>query len=144
MRRLTDDEVVDVLQTNAVGVLGLNDDPNPTPYQVPIAFGYDAASDCFAVQLEGDDDSRKKRCLGRDAEVSFTVYEETDADECWRSVVVKGELTEIEYREAEPAFANLAQTAQSTPNPVVWGDSETVTPYKLDIDSWSGREFTLD
>lgn len=144
MRQLTDDEIIDVLRTNGVGVLSLTDPDGGSPYSPPVAYGYDDDQDLLAVQLEGGAESHKKRCLRHDPAVTLTVYEETEPRERWRSVIVRGELVEAEYGAVESALAVLAQNAQFAPNPVVWSDAEDVTPYHLGISSWSGREFDLD
>jgi nitroimidazol reductase NimA-like FMN-containing flavoprotein (pyridoxamine 5'-phosphate oxidase superfamily) len=144
MRQLTDDEVVDLLLSNGTGVLAVNDWNGQTPHPFPVAYGYQDEQDLFVMQLEGDDTSHKKRCLQRDRNVAFTVYEETEPGELWRSAIVKGELVDIDYGDAEPALAVLAQNTTSAPNPVRWGDSSTVTPFELDIDEWSGRAFDIE
>lgn len=144
MRQLTDGEVVEVLEANGTGVLALNDWNGPKPYSVPVAFGYDEERDLLAVQLEGDDTSHKKRCLQRDRNVALTVYEETASGALWRSVMVRGELTETTYADAEPALAIIARNSHDTPNPLRWGDSATVTPFELEIDEWSGRAFDIE
>jgi nitroimidazol reductase NimA-like FMN-containing flavoprotein (pyridoxamine 5'-phosphate oxidase superfamily) len=143
MRQLTDAEVIDVLQRNGTGVLALNDWVDANPHPLPVSYGYDDERDLFVVQLEGDEESHKKRCLQRDRNVGFTVYEETDPKSTWRSVIVKGELVETEHADVEPALAALATNTQYAPNPVTWGDSDTVSPYQLEIETWSGREFTI-
>lgn len=144
MNRLTDEEIAAVLAQNGVGVLAV--DCGPYPYQVPLCFGYVPDEDLFVMQLTGGDDGRKQRCLDVVPQASFTVYEETDPGRRWRSVLVRGTVTEISYQDAEPAFASLARNAQSVPNPVSWADSTDrtdLTPYELDIEEWTGREFEL-
>jgi len=144
MRQLTDGEIVDVLQANETGVLAFNDCNGPNPYSVPVAFGYDDERDLLAMQLEGDENSHKRRCLQRDRNVSLTVYEESDTGILWESVMVRGELTETSFEAAEPALAVIARNTQDIPNPVRWGDSATVTPFELEINEWSGRAFDIE
>jgi nitroimidazol reductase NimA-like FMN-containing flavoprotein (pyridoxamine 5'-phosphate oxidase superfamily) len=141
MRQLSDDEIVDVLTGNRIGVLALAGETHP--YPLPVGFGYDPDDDLFVLQLEGDAENLKHRCLDRDDAVGFTVYEETEPRTEWRSVVVSGQLTETSYQAAESAFATLAKNAQSVPNPVTWSDASTVTPFELRIDDWSGRAFDI-
>jgi len=143
VRRLDDEEIVAVLRDNGTGVLSLNDWNGPAPHPVPVAYGYDDDHDRFVVQLEGDTSSYKKRCLQRDREVAFTIYEESEPGETWHSVVLKGELVETSYGDAEPALAALASNTSGTPNPIRWGDADTVTPYELRIQEWSGRAFDV-
>jgi nitroimidazol reductase NimA-like FMN-containing flavoprotein (pyridoxamine 5'-phosphate oxidase superfamily) len=144
MRRLTDEEVADVLTENGIGVLAMHGRVDGTPYPIPVAFGYDPDEDLFVLHLEGDTDSYKHRCLQRSRTVGFTVYEETEPRTRWRSVVVSGDLVETSYQEAEAAFAVLAKNTQFAPKPPVWGDTSDVTPFELRIEEWSGREFHID
>ncbi len=142
MRTLTAEEIREVLERNGVGVLTF--DGGKYPYPVPVGFGYDPETDLFVVQLEGGDDSYKKRCLSRNANVGFTVYEESEPGR-WRSVILRGEMIEISYQDAEAAFAALARNAQGAPNPLLWdglSESSELTPYQLKAKKASGREFT--
>jgi nitroimidazol reductase NimA-like FMN-containing flavoprotein (pyridoxamine 5'-phosphate oxidase superfamily) len=145
MRTLGADEIETVLEENGLGVLAF--DGGQHPYPVPVAFGHDAATDLFVVQLEGGADSYKHRCLTHNPNVGFTVYEETEPGAAWRSVIVQGRLVEISYQEAEAAFASLARNTQGAPNPVLWdgtADSTDLTPYELDVATRSGREFVIE
>ena len=144
MNELTDDEIETVLDRNAIGVLGLTDES--APYQVPICFGYDADSDQFVVQLTGDGTGQKHRCLDAAADASVTVYEETEPERSWRSVLLRGQLREIDYQDAEPAFASIAMHSQSIPNPIAWAntpDRASLTPYELAVRKRTGREFEV-
>jgi nitroimidazol reductase NimA-like FMN-containing flavoprotein (pyridoxamine 5'-phosphate oxidase superfamily) len=143
MRELSDKAVVEVLTENGIGVLALSSPTGATPYPIPVAFGYDPATDSLAVHLSESEDSQKHRCLTADANVAFTVYEETEPETVWRSVVVTGELVETTYGAVEPALASLTSNTQFAPNPVSWDDTSTTTPYELRIDDWSGREFRV-
>ncbi|MBO4246366.1 pyridoxamine 5'-phosphate oxidase family protein [Halomicrobium sp. IBSBa] len=142
MRQLTDEAIAEVLAANGIGVLAFGE-TGRYPYAIPVAFGYDADADVFALQLEGGTDSEKHRALERHPYVSVTVFEETEPRETWRSVVVRGKLVETSYEAVETAFATLAKRTRSAPNPVVWGDSGSVTPYELQIEEWSGRSFPI-
>mgnify|MGYP000044193006 CR=1 FL=1 len=141
MRRLTDEAIVEVLTRNGVGVLALGATGDGYPYPLPVAFGYDPAIDCLALQLEGDRQSEKFRHLRQSERVGFTVYERSEEGSVWRSVVVRGRLDETAYEEIEPAFAALTENTRFAPSPLSWGDSAAVTPFALAVDDWSGREF---
>jgi nitroimidazol reductase NimA-like FMN-containing flavoprotein (pyridoxamine 5'-phosphate oxidase superfamily) len=143
MRRLSDDAIATVLAENGVGVLALRDPEAGYPYPLPVAYGYDPESDALGIQLEGGEESDKLRCLERDRSVGFTVFEESESGSVWRSALVRGEVVETDYEAAEPAFAALAKNTQSAPNPLFWGKSGTVTPFRLRIDEWSGRAFDV-
>jgi nitroimidazol reductase NimA-like FMN-containing flavoprotein (pyridoxamine 5'-phosphate oxidase superfamily) len=144
MKSLSDEEIARVLERNGVGVLAM--DGGVYPYQIPMCFGYVPDQDQFVMQLTEMEESRKQRCLQMNQNVSVTVYEETEPRERWRSVVVRGFLTESSYQDAERGFAALAQNAQSVPNPISWADSPDeadLTPYELEIEERSGREFDI-
>lgn len=143
MRTLSDEAVVEVLTENGIGVLALSSPSEANPYPVPVAFGYDPATDSLAFHLSESEGSRKHRYLAADANAAFTVYEETEPQSVWRSVVVTGELVETTYGDVEPALASLAGNTQFAPNPVSWDDTATTTPYELRIEDWSGREFRV-
>lgn len=142
MAELGDDEIVEVLQNNGLGVLAF--DGGVAPYPIPVAFGYESDGDTFVIQLEGED-VYKQQCLSHNPNVGFTVYEEREPGSIWYSVVLQGRLTETAYQEAESAFASLARNTRGAPNPVVWGSEDReVIPYELEIDSRSGRKFIID
>jgi len=142
MYELDDDEIAAVLERNGVGVLAL--DGPVYPYQIPMCYGYLAADDCFVLQLTGG--GEKHNSIQFNPRVSVTVFEETDPGTRWQSVVVRGVLEAISYRDEEPAFAALAANTQSAPNPVSWADSTDrgdLAPYRLSIDERAGRAFEL-
>ncbi|SDJ63353.1 Pyridoxamine 5'-phosphate oxidase [Halovenus aranensis] len=144
MKPLSDDVIATVLERNGVGVLAINGDN--APYQVPMCFGYVPDEDLFVLQMTGGETSDKKRHLQENQRVSVTVYEETEPGQRWRSVVVRGVLSECSYQDAERGFAALANNSQSVPNPISWADSPErteLTPYQLDITERGGREFDL-
>jgi nitroimidazol reductase NimA-like FMN-containing flavoprotein (pyridoxamine 5'-phosphate oxidase superfamily) len=143
MDRLSEEGIAAVLARNGVGVLALTDPETEAPYPIPVAFGYDPDTDRLCLQLEGDDDSRKRRCLDRSRTVGFTVFEEDPDERVWRSVVLGGRLAEISYGDAEPAFAALARNSRSAPDPRRWGESGEVTPVELVVERWSGRAFEV-
>lgn len=143
MRELDAAEIDQLLSTSGIGVLAF--DGGAGPYPIPVAFGYDSDAQQFVVQLEGDDDCYKKRCLDLNPNVGFTTYEQAESGTVWRSVVLQGRLEMISYQDAEAAFATLARNTQGAPNPVRWGAADgEITPYELHIEHWSGQEFTLE
>lgn len=142
MRELATGEITALLEGSGLGVLAF--DGGEHPYPIPVAFGYDPTDERLVLQLAGGDDSEKKQYLKADSRVGFTVYEETGPGE-WQSVLVRGELVEIAYADAEAAFAALARNTQGVPSPMLWGGlsaNSEVTPYELRIAELSGREYT--
>lgn len=143
MRELSEDGIEEVLTQNGVGVLSLVDEPYP--YAIPMSFGYGGDEPVLAVQLGGGDGSRKGRCLERNHNVCFTVYEET-APDTWRSVVITGRLHEIPDDDSDRAFAVLAANATFPSDVRVWGvplEEAELTLYRLAIDDCTGREFGM-
>ena len=142
MRELDAAEIDELLSKTGVGVLAF--DGGAGPYPIPVAFGYDSDTRQFVVQLEGDDDCYKKRCLARNPNVGFTTHDQFESGTIWRSVVLQGRLEAISYQDGESAFAKLARNTQGAPNPVRWGAADgEITPYELQVEQWSGQEFTV-
>lgn len=142
MRELDSEDVTALLRRNGLGVLAL--DGGVAPYQIPVAFGYDPDDDTLVLQFEGTDGD-KHSCLDHNPNVGLTVYEEVEPGTVWQSVLLQGTLQEISYQDAEAAFAALARNTQDAPNPVVWGDAGAeLTPYRLQIDDRTGREFVVE
>ncbi|MFC7134931.1 MULTISPECIES: pyridoxamine 5'-phosphate oxidase family protein [Salinibaculum] len=144
MNHLSDAEIATVLERNGVAVLALSG--QTYPYQVPMCYGYVSDRDLLVMQLTEPAESHKHRHLQASRKASVTVYEETEPGQTWRSVVLRGELVESAYGEAEQAFAALARNTQSVPNPISWADSTgrtDLTPYEFDIAERSGREFDI-
>ena len=99
MRRLERDEIDELLVRKGVGVLAMVDDGQP--YAIPMSFGYDADQMVFPMQWGGGYQSRKNQALDSNPHVCLTVYEQdTDEEATWRSVVVTGEIYEIDADEA--------------------------------------------
>ncbi|MFB6153889.1 MAG: pyridoxamine 5'-phosphate oxidase family protein [Halodesulfurarchaeum sp.] len=144
MQELSQDTIERVLLRNGVGVLALVD--NHHPYAIPMSFGYDGSSMLFPMQWGTGYDGRKERCVEANANACFTIYErDTDDDSIWRSVVITGQLAEIEADDKEQAYASLAANAEFAPELGVWGipfDDVNLRLLKLDPDTVSGREFS--
>ncbi|WP_276273092.1 pyridoxamine 5'-phosphate oxidase family protein [Haloarcula litorea] len=142
-RALTDDELAAVLDAADVGVLAFGG--GTYPYPVPVALGYAAETDRLVVQLEGGPDSEKHRRRSRDGKVGLAVQDRTD--DRWRSVLVQGDLREVAYQDAPRAVAALTESAERTPDPVVWSDlrpEETLTAYELVPAKRSGRAYRCE
>lgn len=144
MRELSDGEIETVLARNGIGVLALYD--GAFPYPIPMSFGYSGASPVFAMQFGFDEHSRKRQCLETTSNAGFTVYEETEPNERWRSVVLTGELTEVSEADLEAAYMALASNATFAPDVGVWSvpfEEAEHDLYTLEIDEWRGREFSM-
>lgn len=145
MRELPADEVDQLLTRNGVGVLGLSDDGQP--YVIPMSFGYDGTEMTFPMQWGTGYDGRKERCVDTGSKAGFTVYEQdSDSPQVWRSVVITGELYQIEDGKKERAFASLAANAEFASDLGVWGvplDEVELRLFGLSVEECTGREFAL-
>ncbi|SEP13661.1 hypothetical protein SAMN05216388_103626 [Halorientalis persicus] len=144
MRDLSDEEVDEILVRNGIGVLAMVD--GNRPYAIPISFGYDAERMIFPMQWGGGSNSRKTSAIESNPNVCLTVYEQnSDHEAVWRSVVITGEIYEIEDK--EQAFATLAANAEFPPDFGVWGvpfDEVNFRLFGLERADCSGREFATE
>lgn len=145
MRELSTAEVDAVLEGNGVGVLALLD--GTTPYPIPMSFGFDGDRAIFSMQFGAADGSRKRSCLESSTRAGFTVYEETEPDEVWRSVVITGEIHPVpDGRELDALEAMIANAA-FPPDLAVWGvsaEAADLTLYELSMEACIGREFSME
>ncbi|WP_135822184.1 pyridoxamine 5'-phosphate oxidase family protein [Halostella litorea] len=143
MRELSADEIDGVLTRNGVGVLALIDDGQP--YAVPMSFGYDGSEMMFPMQWGTGYGGRKEQCVESNSNVCFTVYEQDPDDPgVWRSVVITGELHEIDEEKTQQAYASLAANAEFAPELGVWGvpfDEVELRLFGLSLGDCVGREF---
>jgi len=91
--RLTREEMLQMLEEERVGRVGLNDDPQP--YVVPTDFAYVDG----AIYIHTPDRGLKARLARLDPNVCFEVDRYNDAVTDFRSVIVRGRMTEV----ADPA-----------------------------------------
>ena len=143
MRELDRAEIDQMLVRRGIGVLAMVD--GKQPYAIPISFGYDSSQMVFPMQWGDWDDSRKNRAIESNPNVCLTVYEQdADTQEVWRSVVITGEIYEIEEEDRERAFATLATNAEFPADFGVWGipfDEVDFRLFGLATEKCSGREF---
>jgi hypothetical protein len=143
VRNLDRDEIDEMLVRKGIGVLAMVDDGQP--YAIPISFGYDADQMVFPMQWGTGGRSRKGRAIDSDPRVCLTVYEQDEDEEAvWRSVVITGEIYEIEADDEERAYASLAANADFPPDIGVWGvpfDDVEFRLFGLDTTDCTGREF---
>lgn len=131
-----------LLSRHETGVLSLARDHEP--YSIPISYGYDRTERRFFIRLVSTPDSDKGRFLQSSPQASLVVYE-TD-DPVYRSVVVKGTLTEIDPDELTTSDVEQYGDAKR-PLFEIWDDSLPdldVTLYRLDPETLSGRRIELD
>jgi len=118
------------------------------PYAIPISFGYDSEQMVFPMQWGGGYDSRKDKAISSNPNVCLTIYEQdSDDDPVWRSVVITGEIYEIDEDSKEQAYASLAANAEFPPDFGVWGvpfEDVEFRLFGLDCKNCTGREFSTE
>ncbi|MUW14220.1 pyridoxamine 5'-phosphate oxidase family protein [Halorubrum sp. CBA1125] len=143
MRHLDRDEIDEILVRRGIGVLAMID--HGQPYAIPMSFGYDADQMVFPMQWGGGDQTRKNQVIDSNPQVCLTVYEQDKNDEAiWRSVVITGEIYEIDEADRERSYASLAANAEFPPDFGVWGvpfDDVEFRLFGLDTKDCTGREF---
>lgn len=87
------DEIEDFLNEQGTGVLSLTNEGRA--YGVPVAFAYDADDERAVLDLGFAPESKKRAFIDATEEVCLTVYDH-DAPDDWTSVVLTGELAELE------------------------------------------------
>jgi nitroimidazol reductase NimA-like FMN-containing flavoprotein (pyridoxamine 5'-phosphate oxidase superfamily) len=131
-----------LLARHETGVLSLAD--GDEPYAIPISYGYDGEARTFFLRLVSTPESEKREFLSSSPAVRLVVSEETEPE--YRSVVVKGTLTEISNDEMTVERIEQFGDAKR-PLFEIWGESKTdlrIQLYELDADDISGRFIELD
>jgi hypothetical protein len=98
---LTREEMLRMLEEERVGRIGLNDDPQP--YVVPTDFAFDDG----AIYIHTPDRGLKAQLARLNPNVCFEVDRYNDAVTDFRSVIVRGRITEV----ADPAERAKAMQA---------------------------------
>jgi nitroimidazol reductase NimA-like FMN-containing flavoprotein (pyridoxamine 5'-phosphate oxidase superfamily) len=146
MRPLEDDEIDEILLRNGIGVLAMTDEEQP--YAIPMSFGYDSEKTVFPMQWGGGYESRKNQIIESNPNVCLTVYEQDSDDEAvWRSVIITGEIYEIQEKDEEQAYAALAANAEFPADFGVWGipfEDVEFRIFGLTTDTVTGREFATE
>jgi len=88
--QMTETEIGDFLGTGGTGVMSFRTAEGP-PVSIPLSYGYFAEEEAFYFQLSLTEESEKQPLT--DNEVSYVVYEQTDAG--WHSVIATGTLENI-------------------------------------------------
>jgi nitroimidazol reductase NimA-like FMN-containing flavoprotein (pyridoxamine 5'-phosphate oxidase superfamily) len=143
MKQLAPEDIDEILTRNGVGVLSLVD--GDRPYAIPMSFGYTGDDVMIPMQLGMGYGGRKQRCIESNRNVCLCVYE-SDPEDGWRSVVITGEIYEIEAAESEEAFSGLADNAEFAPDLDVWGapfEDVDLELFGIDVTDRSGRAFSF-
>lgn len=130
---MTDEEVDERLQEEAVGVLSLASGGDS--YAIPVAYHYDG--DSVYIRLGLHPDSRKAAMIETTETASFLLYDAEPIEESW-SVVITGSLRRIE----EPSqFSDEVVNSLFVPLRVFGERVEEIeqTVFTIDIESITGR-----
>lgn len=100
---MTESEIAEFLESHGVGTLAFGNEEGA--YAIPMSFGYDRAHDRCIFQFAFDDESLKRRYVEADRTVCLSVFEWNDVTD-WRSVVIMGDLNDLEG-DANPKAASV-------------------------------------
>ncbi|OVE83284.1 pyridoxamine 5'-phosphate oxidase [Natronolimnobius baerhuensis] len=139
MERMDDEAITQFLATHSLGVLGLPTEP--TPYLLPMSYGFDGESQLYFVYVTGTD-SEKASLSDRANVASFLVYS-AETMFHWQSVSVTGSIRPL----SDADYDDLTDAQAPTWRPELFeaaGTSETTTIYSLEIDDWSGIRHAIE
>ncbi|MEF8814647.1 MAG: pyridoxamine 5'-phosphate oxidase family protein [Halovenus sp.] len=133
-------EAVDeFLAARETGVLSLARDEKP--YAIPISYGYDSETTTFYMRLVSTPESEKRQFLASSPSARLVVYDRTDDDQRYWSVLASGELEEIDPDEL--SLEEIEQYGQAhRPLFEIWGqekDELNINLYRFHPDELSGR-----
>jgi len=136
---MTEEQVTSLLESAGHGVLSLAADGRG--YGLPISFAYDGPNDRLILEFVNAGESKKEAFAAESDEVTLTVYTYED-EHAWESVVVTGELHEIDPAEvANRSAAQFFAQADDAAGELRWSESEGVDRrwYEIRISDASGR-----
>ncbi len=90
--RMDDEERDEFLTSGGTGVISFPTGTDASPYSVPVSYGYDATDVHFYFRLAVGQGAERDEIIDRP--MTFVTYDYTD--DGWRSVIVTGELDEVE------------------------------------------------
>lgn len=136
---MADDEIADFLEEQGVGTLSLGTEAGG--YGIPMSFGYDRTRERCILDLSFGNDSTKAEFIEADNQVSLSTYEWNAVGD-WRSVVVRGSLSQIPERETSPAAGIFAAFSKIASPEVFQQPVEDLEFewYELEIDVIHGRQ----
>lgn len=133
--RMGDEAISTFLERQGWGSLTLADGGDA--YSVPLSFGYDGDGTLY-FQLQTDEDSQKMSYFDATTTATFLVTEVQPPN--WTSVMVRGEVSQVDDEEVDVAYAAFAENAWFPTCPwTAEKDPADVTFYKLEADEMSGR-----
>jgi nitroimidazol reductase NimA-like FMN-containing flavoprotein (pyridoxamine 5'-phosphate oxidase superfamily) len=113
------EEIDEFIATRETGVLTLARENEP--YSIPISYGYNATDRTFYMRLVSTPESEKRAFLSSSPTVRLVIYDGTDDESMYWSVVAKGALEEL-----DPAALSVEDIEQygdaRRPLFEVWGE----------------------
>lgn len=132
-------EIRDLLQTKGHGVLSMGLESRG--YGLPISYTYEPVAGRLFLGLVKIPGSKKTKFASNSDEVTLNVYQYDDVDD-WKSVIVTGEITEVDPERVPDRVADLFFETNSRnaedPEPSHLGEFDR-TWYELDVSDISGR-----
>lgn len=116
------------------------------PYAIPISYGYDADDRTFYMRLVSTPESEKRQFLESSPRARLVVYEETDSQVTYQSVVAVGVLEEIDPTELTVDSIEQYGNAKR-PLFEIWGQSKqdlNIQLYTFEPETLSGRRTEID
>lgn len=133
-------DVDEFLAERETGVLSLAREEEP--YAIPISYGYDSETRTFYMRLVSTPESQKREFLASDPDARLVVYDKTENEERYWSVVASGNLEEI-----DPDDLSVEQIEQygraRQPLFEIWGQNKAdldIQLYRFRPDELTGRQ----
>lgn len=133
---MDDDDIVEALETNDVGVLSLASDG--AAYAIPVSFYHDGSS--LYLRLTSDGPSKKLSYVDDTIEACFVLYAVEPPDSSW-SIVATGpvrELSDAEREEFDDATVNERFSEPRIFDEEI--DAVEWSIYELEIEELTGRK----
>jgi nitroimidazol reductase NimA-like FMN-containing flavoprotein (pyridoxamine 5'-phosphate oxidase superfamily) len=136
---MSPEAVDEFLAARETGVLSLA--RGEKPYAIPISYGYDSETTTFYMRLVSTPRSEKRQFLASSPSARLVVYDRTDDEQRYWSVLASGELEEIDPDQL--SLEEIEQYGQARrPLFEVWGqgkDELEINLYRFSPDELSGR-----
>ncbi len=137
-------EINEFVGGRETGVLSMARDNEP--HSIPISYGYEASTGTFYMRLVSTAESEKRKFLGSSPDVRLVIYDGTDDQSVYQSVVANGTLTELDP--AELSVEDIEQYGEAKrPLFEIWGTGREeldINLYQLEPDSIEGRRTEID
>lgn len=99
-------DIVDFLESNEAGVLGLAKDD--TGYAIPLSYTYDDRGPSIYFRLGYAPDSRKRDFIDASGLVTFVVFGQDSG--AWKSVMAQGTLAELSQSNLDSSIVEAVRT----------------------------------